>query len=135
MKNLFPRIIVEEIGEELGGKKVEEPKDSKDVGIEDFKKMNIRVGKILETSQVKGSKKLIKLIVDIGEEKRQIVAGIAEHYKIKELIGKSIIVLANLKTVKLMGIKSNGMLLAASDNDNLSLLSVDREINPGSTIS
>ncbi len=134
VKNLFPRITFteEEIGEKSGGKKVEEPTE---VDIEDFKKMNIRVGKVLEASQVKGSKKLIQLIVDIGEEKRQIVAGIAEHYKAEELVGKEIIVLINLKAAKLMGIESNGMLLAASDNGNLSLLSVDREINPGSKIS
>lgn len=75
------------------------------------------------------------MIIDLGTEKRQIVAGIAEHYKPEELVGKLIVVVANLKPAKLMGIESQGMLLAAKSGDTLRLLTVDGEITPGAKVS
>ena len=94
------------------------------------------MAEIVNAEQVPKANKLIKLQLDIGEEKhRQIVAGISKFYSPEELIGKKIIVVANLKPAKLMGIKSNGMLLAAKDEENLRLLTIDGDIKPGSKVS
>ncbi len=82
------------------------------VTVDDFRKIDLRIGKVIEASPVEGSQKLLKLIVDAGVEKRQIVAGIAEHYRPEELVGKYIVIVANLKPKKIMGIESQGMLLA-----------------------
>jgi len=102
----------------------------------DFTKIDLRVAKIYEAEEVKKSKKLIKLQLDLGDlGKRQIVAGIKEYYTVEELLNKKIIIVANLKPAKLMGIESNGMLLAAKDGTSLTLLSVDKDIKEGSKIS
>ncbi len=84
------------------------------IGIEEFAKMDLRVAKVLAAEKVKGSKKLIKMQIDVGSEQRTIVAGIAEAYEPETLVGRSIVIVANLKPAKLMGIESNGMVLAAS---------------------
>ncbi|MEM1597613.1 MAG: methionine--tRNA ligase subunit beta [Pyrobaculum sp.] len=85
------------------------------ITIDDFKRVELRVGKVVEASRVEGSKKLIKLVVDLGGEKRQIVAGLAEHYQPEEMVGKYVVVVANLQPKKLMGLESQGMLLATCD--------------------
>lgn len=102
----------------------------------DFAKLDIRVGKVLLAEPVKKSKKLLRLEVDIRDEKpRQIVAGMAPYYAPEELVGKNIIVLANLKPVKLCGVVSNGMMLAADDGEEVvSALMPDKEIRSGSKI-
>ncbi len=84
------------------------------IGIEEFAKIDLRVAKVLAAEKVKGSKKLMKMQIDVGTEQRTIVAGIAEAYEPEALVGRSIVVVANLKPAKLMGIESNGMVLAAS---------------------
>ena len=84
------------------------------ISIEDFAKVQMRVGQIVEAEKVKGSRKLIKLRVDLGSEARQVVAGIAEAYEPEALINKKIVLVANLKPAKLMGIESNGMIVAAT---------------------
>lgn len=128
--SLFPRI------EKKKEKKMKKPPDKdRKVDIEEFQKLDIRIGKILEIETIKGSKKLYKLVVDIGVERRQIVAGIAGHYEEKDLLGKQIAVIINLKPAKIMGVESNGMLLAATKGKKLTILSTDREIAPGSKIS
>lgn len=128
--SLFPRI------EKKKEKKMKKPPDKdRKVDIEEFQKLDIRIGKILEIETIKGSKKLYKLVVDIGVEQRQIVAGIAGHYEEKDLLGKQIAVIINLKPAKIMGVESNGMLLAATKGKKLTILSTDREIAPGSKIS
>jgi methionyl-tRNA synthetase len=92
------------------------------------------VGRVISAERVAKSEKLIRLKVDIGEE-RQIVAGIGKSYTPEYLVGKEIIVVANLKPAKLMGIDSHGMLLAATDTDGAcSLLILDREVNEGSRV-
>lgn len=117
-------------------KKEEKPEGTLIIGFDDFKKVDLRVAEIVNAEPVPKANKLIKLQLDIGEDKhRQIVAGISKFYSPEELIGKKIIVVANLKPAKLMGIKSNGMLLAAKDEDKLRLLTVDGEIKPGSKVS
>ncbi|MCD6552165.1 methionine--tRNA ligase subunit beta, partial [Thermotoga sp.] len=105
------------------------------ITIDDFAKVDLRTAKVLEAEKIPNSRKLIKLIVDLGTEKRQIVAGVAEYYRPEELIGKTIIVVANLKPAKLMGIESQGMLLAAKTGDTLRLLTVDGDITPGVRVS
>jgi methionyl-tRNA synthetase len=84
------------------------------ISIEDFAKVQLRAGQIIEAEKVTGSRKLVKLKVDLGSETRQVVAGIAEAYEPEALIDKKIVLVANLKPAKLMGIESNGMVVAAT---------------------
>ncbi|HOF44820.1 MAG TPA: methionine--tRNA ligase subunit beta [Candidatus Pacearchaeota archaeon] len=105
------------------------------INFEDFVKIDLRIGKIIEAEKVEGSSKIIKTTVDLGEEKRQILAGIGKFYTPEELINKIVIVVANLSPKKIMGMDSEGMILAVKDDNNLSLLGVDKEIKIGSKIS
>ena len=135
IRSLFPRItfdMEEEEQTEEDRMEKEEKTDRIDIGY--FGKVDIRVARVVEAERIEGSKKLLRITIDLGKEKRQIVAGIAEYYRAEDLIGKEIAVLVNLKPVKIMGIESNGMLLAAADNGNLSILTVEREIEPGSKV-
>ncbi|MEM8606498.1 MAG: methionine--tRNA ligase [Myxococcota bacterium] len=103
------------------------------VEFDDFVKVDLRVGLVKEAEKVEKSKKLLKLQIDLGEETpRQILAGISEHYEAADLIGKRVVVVANLKPRKLMGLESQGMVLAASDDNGLCVLSVDADLEPGS---
>ena len=104
------------------------------IGIEDFMKVHLRVGRIVSAERVEKSAKLVKLRVDIGTETRQVVAGIGKSYTPEELMGKSVVIVANLKPAKLMGIESQGMLLAASDGDLLAVATFDRETRTGSRV-
>ncbi len=105
------------------------------ISFDEFQKIDLRIGKIIACEPVPKSKKLLKLQVELGAERRQIVAGIAEHRSPEELIGKSIVVVANLATAKLMGIESQGMLLAANGGgDSFALLTVSNDIEPGSWV-
>lgn len=104
------------------------------ITIEDFVKVELKIGKILEAKRVEGSNKLIVMRVDTGEE-RQIVAGIGKAYTPEELTGKSVVVVTNLQPAKLMGVESQGMLLAAADDEGkLSIITTDREIKEGSKV-
>jgi len=108
---------------------------SKDDYIEfdDFMKVDLRVAVVKEAEKVEKSKKLLKLTVDAGEaQPRQILAGISEHYAPEDLVGRRVVIVANLKPRKLMGLESQGMLLAASDDEGLSILGVDKDVEPGS---
>ncbi|RLE72827.1 MAG: methionine--tRNA ligase subunit beta [Thermoprotei archaeon] len=105
------------------------------ISFEDFLKMDIRVGKVISAERVKNSVKLVKLIVDLGLEKRQLVAGIAGYYSPEELVGRNIIVLANLKPKKIMGVESQGMLLAAVVDNKPVLLTTDKDVPPGTKVS
>ncbi len=105
------------------------------ISIEEFQKADLRVGKIVSCEPVPKSKKLLKLMVDIGAEQRQIVAGIAQQRKPEELVGKKIIIVANLAPAKLMGVESQGMLLAThGDGESFALLTVSNDVEPGSWI-
>ncbi len=97
-------------------------------------KVQLKVAKILEAERVPKSSKLLKLQVDIGTEQRQIVAGIGKKYAPEDLVGKTIVVVANLKPVKLMGIESQGMVLAAGEKEVLSLLTVQEDVQIGSKV-
>ncbi len=104
-----------------------------EIDYDDFAKADLRVATILEAQMVPKSTKLIKLKVDIGEE-RTIVAGIGKDYKPEELIGKKIVIVANLKPAKLMGVESRGMLLATDTADGLTVLAFDREAKTGAKV-
>jgi len=105
------------------------------VTYDDFKKLELRIGEIVEADIVAGSSNLMKIIVDIGAERRQIVAGIAKYYSASDLIGKQIVVLINLEPKTIRGIESNGMLLAAVENeDNIALLTTEKRVAPGSIV-
>ena len=104
------------------------------ISVEDFKKVELKVGRVSLAESVEGSEKLLKLRVQIGEEERQIIAGIAKQYSIEELIGRLIIMAANLEPRMLMGFESQGMALAASDGETIALLMPDKDIPSGTTI-
>jgi methionyl-tRNA synthetase len=105
------------------------------ITLEDFQKVDLRVAKIIACDSVPKSKKLLKLQIEIGTERRQIVAGIAQQRKPEDLIGKTIIVVANLAPAKLMGVESQGMLLAThGDGDAFALLTVSNDVESGSSI-
>jgi len=114
---------------------VETRADDARIAIDDFMKVELRVARVLEAELVPKSKKLLKLRVDAGGEHRTIVAGIAEAYQPEQLVGRTIVIVANLKPAKLMGIESNGMVLAASPEGGLpNLVSVDPSLPPGSRV-
>ena len=105
------------------------------LSIDDFMKVELRVARVLAAERVAGSKKLIKLSVDLGTEQRTVVAGIADAYAAESLVGKTVVVVANLKPAKLMGIESNGMVLAASpDGGQPMLVAIDGEPAPGTRV-
>ncbi|WPM31820.1 methionine--tRNA ligase subunit beta [Hydrogenobacter sp. T-2] len=105
------------------------------IGIEDFLKLDIRLAKVLSAERVEGSEKLLKLRVSLGEEERTLMAGIAKHYSPEELVGKKVLMLANLKPRKIFGVESQGMVLALSDGENLSVIVPDRDIKEGAKAS
>lgn len=105
-----------------------------EITIDDFAKLDLRVAKVIGCEKVKGADKLLKLELEVGEEKRQVVSGIAEYYKPEDLIGKSVVIVYNLKPVKLRGVESKGMILAASNDEELTIVSPLTEIASGSTV-
>ncbi len=132
---LFPRIDEKKEKKILdgitSGQENDKGETENEVTIEDFMKIDLRSGIVLEAERIKKSKKLLKLKIDIGKETRQVCAGIAENYEPQELIGKKVILVANLKPVKLMGVESQGMVLAASEGDNIVLAGYDKDVLPG----
>ncbi|MFX1490040.1 MAG: methionine--tRNA ligase [Promethearchaeota archaeon] len=135
-KPLFQKLEIEEVkkkykklkeeGSEKGGKEL--------ISYEDFQKLDIRVALVEKVEKVPKADKLYKLTINLGTENRTIVAGLAEYYKASELAGKKIIVLTNLEPRKLRGITSHGMLLAADEEDSVSILVPDKDIGPGARI-
>ena len=117
-------------------KENKEPEIPSEISIDDFFKVQMKVGVVLESKPVEGADKLLVSKIKIGDEVRQIVSGIAKYYSPDELIGKKVIVVTNLKPVKLRGVLSEGMILAAQDGDKLSVLSPEKdEISDGSQVS
>lgn len=104
------------------------------ISLEDFQKLDLRVGKIMEAERIAGTDKLLRLEVDLGGEWRQIVAGIGERYKPEALKGKEIIVVANLEPKTIKGIESQGMLLAAACDGKPVLLVPAEEVPPGEKV-
>lgn len=108
---------------------------SEEISLEEFSRIDLRVAEVKEAERVEGASKLLRLKIDLGSEQRQIVAGIAEQYSPEDLIGRRIVMVANLKPAKIRGIQSKGMLLAAKDGKVLSLVCVDKDVKGGSTVS
>jgi len=104
------------------------------INMSEFARLDLRIGKIVNAERIEGSKKLIKLDVDVGDEMRQLVAGIAEDYIPEDLIGKLVPILVNLKPAKLMGVESRGMILAVDVKGKPILLYPDKEVPAGSRI-
>lgn len=104
------------------------------ISFEDFKKAELRIAKVITAERVEGSDKLLRLTVSLGEEERQIVAGIGKAYAPEALISKEIVIVTNLEPRKLMGLESQGMLLAASDDGVPVLLVPDKDVRPGTGI-
>ena len=105
------------------------------ISIDDFMKVDLRVAKVLTAEKVPNSRKLVKLSIDVGNEQRTLVAGIAEAYEPEQLVGRTIVMVFNLKPAKLMGIESNGMVLAASpEGGKPTLVGFDQEISPGTKV-
>jgi methionyl-tRNA synthetase len=125
----------EPVAEEKKEAVIEVPQEDKYITIDDFAKIDLRVAKVLECEKVEGSDKLLKLQLEVGSEKRQVVSGIAKHYAPEALIGKYVVLVANLKPVKLRGVESNGMILAASNDEVLTVLTPLTEIKSGSQVS
>ncbi|MBI1894293.1 MAG: methionine--tRNA ligase [Candidatus Rokubacteria bacterium] len=128
---LFPRV------EQGGGRqKIPGHRGSKKgaremISMDDFSKVDLRVAQVVAAERVEKSKRLLKLTVQVGDETRTLVAGIAEHYASEELVGRKVVIVANLEPATLMGIESQGMILAASDGSSLALLALDRDLPPG----
>jgi len=142
---LFPRIELEKKEEKQPAtpkkqkqkqqpKKKDEPSKDGLITFDQVMAVDLKTAVVLEAEKIEGADKLLKLQIDLGEEKRQLVAGIALHYKPEDLVGKTIVVVANLKPAKLRGVKSEGMLLAASLGDTLKLVTVDGEIGSGASV-
>ena len=148
---LYPRIEIDKDGNTvIGGKvyvqpvkeeaKPEEPEKpamepiKEECTFADFEKIDLRVGKVLEAEKVKKSKKLLKLQVEIGDEVRTIVSGISQYYEPEALVGKNVVVIANLAPAKLMGIESKGMILAASDGQGKLVLADAPDMPSGSRV-
>ena len=104
------------------------------IDISEFAKVDLRVAKVLAAEKVPNSKKLLKLQVDLGTEQRQILAGISQHYEPETLVGRNVAIVANLKPAKMMGLESQGMVLAASPGDGAVLLAFDGDVAPGTKI-
>lgn len=133
---LFPRIDLKEFLQEESGKKKTDQKEKKmnEVTYEEFRKMDFRVGKILEAERVEGTQKLIKIKLDIGEETRQMISGVAETYSPEDLIGRKVVVIINLKPALIRGIPSEAMLLAAVVDDKAVIPFFEEEVPPGAKV-
>ena len=139
-EQLFPRIEVEkdeapakekaakQPKEKQEKKAKEQPAENGEISIDDFAKVQLRVVKVLAAEPVPKTEKLLKLKVDLGNEQREIVSGIAKHYAPADLVGKNVVMVINLKPAKIRGIVSHGMVLAASQGDDLKVLSVDMPV-------
>jgi methionyl-tRNA synthetase len=146
---MFPRIDLEEYFEKVEARKKESTSEKKEkegndlelaeikdrITFEEFMDTDIRVAEIIEAEKIEGSNKLLKLKVDIGLEKRQLVAGIAKHFSAEEVIGRKILIVANLEPATIFGVKSEGMILAATDpEENMVLSTVSDDIANGSQV-
>ena len=141
---LFKRLDAKEIADKVNAMyEARKPKETKkpenvveisEIGIEDFMKVQLRVGEIVEAEKVKKANKLLKFSVKIGDEIRTIVSGIAKYYTPEEMVGKQVVVVSNLKPAKLCGIESQGMLLCACTDDELTLVTPEKKMPTGATV-
>lgn len=132
-KKYLEEVEARRLAAEAANESIPEPEHEAEIGIDGFSAVELRVAEILECEPVPKAKKLLRLIVDMGYEKRQIVSGIAKFYKPEELIGKKVAVVANLKPAKLCGVESRGMLLASGEDD-VKVLFLDKDAKNGDRI-
>ena len=137
---LFPRRDVKKELAELeklaeSADKKEEKKDVEYITIDDFSKVKLAAAKVLTCEKVEGSDKLLKMTLDAGGETRVVVSGIARHYSPEYMVGKTVVIVKNLKPAKLKGITSEGMILCASDGKDVVFVSPEKEVAPGSEVS
>jgi methionyl-tRNA synthetase len=133
--HLFPRIEGDKKAPQKNGKAEKKKRNAVQatIGLDAFQKLDLRVGRITGAEAVPKADRLLKLTLDIGEE-RTVVAGIAQHYPAEELIGRQVVLLANLEPVKIRGVESQGMVLAVEDDQGIHLLRPDVETKPGSRV-
>ena len=140
---LFPRIedeakeaIQEKVARRIAGGEEAAPEEdaAEQISFEEFQKMDLRAAQVLEAERIPKSKNLLKLTVSLGEENRTVVAGIAKHYAPEDLVDRKVILVANLAPARLMGVESQGMVLAAEDGKSLVLVGVDEAVAPGAPI-
>jgi methionyl-tRNA synthetase len=130
LSGLFPRIEEKNVDEQAA----KAPAGVARITIDDFSRVELRVAEVVAAEPVPKSKKLLKLTVSLGDEQRTMVAGIAEHYAPADLVGKKVVVVVNLEPAKLMGVESNGMVLAGSADGKLAVLTLDRDLPPGAKV-
>lgn len=140
-KPMFARIDEEkklqEIAEEIEANIEKEPEIEPikpEISIEDFEKLDLRVAKVIAAEKVEKADKLLKLTVKLGNEERTVVSGIAKYYKPEDMVGKNVVMIANLKPVKLRGIMSNGMILAGATDEVLKVMELDDDIPSGTQV-
>ena len=104
------------------------------ITLEDFLKVELKVVQIVEAKTHPDADRLLVLTVDTGAERKEVVAGIAQHYPVGDLVGKKVILVNNLQPATLRGVVSNGMILAAKEGESLSLITTERPIAPGATV-
>lgn len=135
---IFPRIDLDRVRQRAAAraeKQKPQKKDGKMISFDEFQKIDLRIGRIVDADRVEGTDKLLKLMVDVGEEQpRQVVAGIAETFSPRELIGESVVLVANLQPTTIRGVESQGMILAAGGKKPLALIVPDREVEPGEKV-
>ncbi|MGA6926102.1 MAG: methionine--tRNA ligase subunit beta, partial [Desulfosarcina sp.] len=135
--SLFPRIDTDPVRRQADAKtgtlNVEKP-IKPEITIDDFAKIDLRVATVVSAQAVPRAKRLLQLEVDLGD-RRTIVSGIAGSYAPEELVGKQVVVVANLKPAKLMGVMSKGMLIAATDDDGVIVATLDKAVAPGTPLS
>jgi methionyl-tRNA synthetase len=134
-KSLFPRLQAPKIESvpDQTNQKTALPEGL--IGFEEFGKVKLKIARVLKAEKVEKADKLLKLQIDLGSEKRQIVAGIAQHYSPEDMIGKNLVIVSNLQPATIRGVESNGMLLAAQSGKKLVLITTDDDIPPGADIS
>jgi methionyl-tRNA synthetase len=140
ISGLFPRVDTKAAPSTLSppgrgqGEGVGGGEGSGKIPITDFQKVELRVAEVLAAERVPKSKKLLKLSIRVGEETRTLVAGVAEHYEPGDLVGRKVVIVANLQPATLMGVESNGMVLAAEHGGTLSLITLDRDLPSGAKV-
>jgi methionyl-tRNA synthetase len=132
LSGLFPRVDTK--APAAAGAAAPAASASDRITIDEFKRLDLRVAEVVAAEAVPKSKKLLKLTVRLGAETRTLVAGIAEHYRPEALVGRKVVVVANLEPATLMGVTSNGMVLAGSAGETLALLALDRDLPSGAKV-
>ncbi|HEY3066317.1 MAG TPA: methionine--tRNA ligase [Methylomirabilota bacterium] len=137
LSGLFPRVETEATAKRapaLPASEVAPATSGSRITVNDFGRVELRVAEVVAAEAVPKSRKLLRLTVSLGTETRTVVAGIAEHYAPADLLGKKVVIVANLEAAKLMGIESNGMVLAGSADGRLAVLTPDRDLPPGASV-